>query len=283
MAERGTLSGRWVIAGDTPVYLRVAEPDSSAPAVIHLHGFAISGRYMVPTAELLAGEFRTYVPDLPGFGRSPHPEQRATIPLLADHMARILDAVGVERATMVGNSLGCAVVAAFADRHPERLDRAVLVSPAGGIHSQPLARAVAQLARDAFREPPSMARVAVPDYLSFGLIGSLELFVAMTRFPALDSLLHMSVPILAVLGARDPLLPPARRVRQVAGQIGPNATVVVIRDAAHAINFSHPVELSRLIRDFVLGSTGAGTGGGDGGLSPVAHLAGSAVAPAPPE
>ncbi len=161
MAERGTLSGRWVIAGDTPVYLRVAEPDSSAPAVIHLHGFAISGRYMVPTAELLAGEFRTYVPDLPGFGRSPHPEQRATIPLLADHMARILDAVGVERATMVGNSLGCAVVAAFADRHPERLDRAVLVSPAGGIHSQPLARAVAQLTRDAFREPPSMARVAV--------------------------------------------------------------------------------------------------------------------------
>ena len=251
MTEPTPLQARWVIADGTPVFVRVAESNQSAPAVVHLHGFAISGRYMVPTAQLLADEFRTYVPDLPGFGRSPRPEGRLTIPVLADSVAGLLDAVGVEKATVVGNSLGCAVLAAFANRHPARLERAVLVSPAGGAHSQPLLRAIAQLTVDATREPPSMARVAVPDYMSFGLIGSVKLFLEMTRFSALEALLHMTMPILAVLGARDPLLPPAHRVRQVQDQIGPNVAVAVIRDAAHAINFSHPLELSGLIRDFV--------------------------------
>lgn len=276
MTQPMPLEDRWVIADGTPVFVRVGEPDPSAPAVVHLHGFAISGRYMLPTAELLADEFRTYVPDLPGFGRSPRPKGPLTIPDLADHVAGLLDAVGVETATVVGNSLGCAVLGAFADRHPSRLDRAVLVSPAGGIHSQPLLRALSQLAVDATREPPSMARVAVPDYMSFGLVGSLKLFIAMTRFPALEALLHMPVPILAVLGARDPLLPPARRVRQVQDQIGPNATVAVLRDAAHAINFSHPRELSGLIRDFIndaptLTSSTADREGNDE-LSPIAVM-----------
>jgi pimeloyl-ACP methyl ester carboxylesterase len=249
--ETVPLASRWVIANGTPVLVRHGGDDLDAPAVIHVHGFAISGRYMLPTAERLAGEFRTYVPDLPGFGRSPRPEDATTIPHLADYVAGVLDEAGVERATVVGNSLGCAILTAFADRHPDRLERAVLVSPAGGVHSQPLLRAVGQLMADATREPPSMATVAVPDYMSFGLVGSLRLFLAMTRFPAFEALVRLSVPVLAVLGTRDPLLPPARRVRQVAQQIGPNTTVAVIKDAAHAINFSHPVELAELIRAFV--------------------------------
>lgn len=279
MVQSTALQDRWVIADGTPVFVRVAEPDPSSPLIVHVHGFAISGRYMVPTAELLADEFRTCVPDLPGFGRSPRPDGPITIPGLADTLAGLLDAMGVESATVVGNSLGCAVLSAFAERHPTRLERAVLVSPAGGIHSQPLLRALAQLTVDATREPPSMARVAVPDYMSFGLIGSAKLFLAMTRFPALEALLHMTVPILAVLGARDPLLPPARRVRQVQGQLGPHMTVAVLRDAAHAINFSHPRELAGLIRDFVSDTPLRGTTDAEAaereGQSPIALMTAS--------
>ena len=119
----------------------------------------------------------------------------------------MLDTLGVERATVLGNSLGCAVLGAFAQRHPDRLERAIMVSPAGGIHNQPLLRAISQLALDAPREPMSMATVAVPDYLHFGVVDALRLFVAMTRFPALEALLGLDVPLLVVLGARDPLLP----------------------------------------------------------------------------
>lgn len=259
------LAERWVIAGGTPVLVRVAEPATDAPAILHLHGFAISGRYMLPTAERLAATTRTYVPDLPGFGRSPRTTADLSIDGLADAAAAVLDALGVERATLLGNSLGCAVLGDFAQRHPERIERAIMVSPAGGPHSQPLLRAVAQLAADAPREPVSMAAVAVPDYLHFGMAEALRLFVAMTRFDAVSALVGLDVPLLAVLGTRDPLLPPADRVRRVADQLAGTAVVAVIKGAAHAINFSHPQELATLVDDFVHGRpvqpapAGAGT------------------------
>ena len=251
--DRSVLGDQWAIVRGTPLFYR-AGPEVDGPVMLHLHGFAISGRYMVPTAERLADDFRTLVPDLPGFGRSLPPSHSQTVPELADSAAAFLDSVGVERATVLGNSLGCAILGAFAQRHPSRIERAVLVSPAGGIHNQPLLRAVTQLLRDAPREPLSMATVAVPDYLHFGMLETARLFVAMTRFPALESLLGLDVPMLVVAGARDPLLPPWHRVRQVLAGLHEDASLVVIKEAAHAINYSHPVELAAVVRQFMNGA-----------------------------
>ena len=251
MTSDAVLDERWAMVRGQPVFYRAAEPSPNAPVILHVHGFAISGRYMLPTADLLADEFRTYVPDLPGFGRSVDPDHALTIDEMADSLAALLDVVGVERTTLLGNSLGCAILAAFAHRHPDRIERAILVSPAGGVHSQPLLRAIWQLARDAPREPVSMAAVSVPDYLRFGVIDALRLFLAMTRFPALERILELSLPTLAVLGSRDPLLPPWRRIRQVADQLAPDATVVLVKGAAHAMNYSHPIELAAVVRQFM--------------------------------
>jgi pimeloyl-ACP methyl ester carboxylesterase len=262
------LADRWEIVRGEPMFLRVAEPAPDAPVILHLHGFAISGSYMVPTAELLAGDFRTYVPDLPGFGRSLPPSHPLTIPELADSAADLLDTLDIERATVLGNSLGCAILGAFAQRHPERIERAIMVSPAGGIHNRPLLRAIGQLALDAPREPVSMAAVAVPDYLHFGVVDALRLFIAMTRFPALEALLGLDVPLLAVLGARDPLLPPWTRIRQVVMQLPPQTRVAVLKDAAHAINYSHPVELAAIVKQFMADEPVTGPASGDG-LSPI--------------
>jgi pimeloyl-ACP methyl ester carboxylesterase len=146
----------------------------------------------------------------------------------------------------------------LATRHRDRVSRVVLVSPAGGRNSMPLPRAIGQLARDAFREPPSMARVAVPDYLNFGVVDTFRLFVAMTRFPALETLLALDVPMLAVLGVRDPLLPGAARIKEVIAGLRADVTLAVIKDAAHAINYSHPRELAGLIRGYVDGTLEVG-------------------------
>ncbi len=266
------LEGRWSLVRGTPVYHRAHEVEG-APVVLHLHGFAISGSYMVPTAALLADEFTTYVPDLPGFGRSPRPDQDLDIPMLADSAAAFLDSVGAERATVVGNSLGCAVLASFAQRHPDRLERAVMVSPAGGKQSQPLARAIGQLVRDAPREPPSMATLAVPDYVSFGVITTYKLFVALTRFPTFQALIEVDKPLLAVLGVRDPLLPPAERIKEIVRQMQvEQLTIAVLKDAAHAINYSHPRETADLIRGFVRGEELRSTLEPVDGRSPVAVI-----------
>ena len=83
------------------------------------------------------------------------------------------DAVGVERATLVGNSLGCPIIVEVATAFPDRIERAVLVSPAGGPNNQPLGRALRQMAIDGLREPMSMVPIAVRDYLRFGVLQQL--------------------------------------------------------------------------------------------------------------
>ena len=219
--------------------------------MMHLHGFGLSGRYLLPTAELLRDDFHTVVPDLPGFGRSGRSPQPLDVPDLAHAAARFLDDRDIETATLVGNSMGCPVICEFAYHYPERIDRAVLVSPAGGVHNQPLRRAVRQLARDGLREPPSMVRVATPDYLRFGVPSTVRLFRALTRYPSLDRLLALHIPTLVVIGSRDPLMPGPERVREVAQQTDNHVLVVVIEGAAHAINFSNPGELANVIRLFM--------------------------------
>ena len=72
---------------------------------------------------------RRYVPDLPGYGYSEKPRRPLGIPELAEALAGYLDAFGVPRAVVLGNSTGCLVAAEFAYRYPERTERAILVSP----------------------------------------------------------------------------------------------------------------------------------------------------------
>jgi pimeloyl-ACP methyl ester carboxylesterase len=247
-----SLAERWTTVDGVRVFFReTPRPEPGTQVMVHLHGFGLSGRYLLPTAERLSGEFHTLVPDLPGFGRSGNAADPLDVTGLARAAAAFLDTLGIERASFVGNSMGCAVICEIAHHFPEKVDRAVLVAPAGGMHNQPLGRAVTQLARDGIREPVRLVGVAAPDYLRFGVPSTLRLFQALTRFPALDRLLAMDVPTMAVVGSRDPLMPLPARLREVAGQTESHALLVVIEGAAHAINFSHPGELANVIRQFM--------------------------------
>lgn len=234
----------------TWIHYRVGGPPDGPP-MVHQHGFAISGTYLLPTAERLTDRFRVYVPDLPGFGRSPKPRRPLGIEELGATLAHFMDAVGVERAVLVGNSLGCAIISELIAIAPEKVERAVLVSLAGGPHNRPLARAIGQMARDGLEEPPRMLTVAAPDYLRFGPVRAVRLFTLMTRFPAFERFMAMPVPVMAVIGSEDPLRPPWRRISAVLSQIPPGVRIVLFQGAAHAINFTHPRELAHAIRQFV--------------------------------
>jgi pimeloyl-ACP methyl ester carboxylesterase len=245
------LAERWTKVDDVDIFYRESPDPPDAPVMMHVHGFGLSGRYLLPTADLLRDEFHTLVPDLPGFGRSGNAVTHLDVPDMAHAVASFLDDRGVQSATLVGNSLGCAVICEFAYSYPDRLDRAILVAPAGGLHNQPLPRAIQQLAHDGIREPSRLMSVAVPDYLRFGVPSTMRLFRALTQYPALDRLLAVRVPTLAVLGSRDPLMPSPDRVQEIARQDDNHVLLVVLEGAAHAINFSHPSELANVIRLFM--------------------------------
>jgi pimeloyl-ACP methyl ester carboxylesterase len=239
---------RQLVIDGRRTFVRVGPDVPGVTPIVHVHGFAISGEYLMPTARLLQDQARQVVPDLPGYGASQKPPRPHDIPTLADTVLRILDAMEIEKAVFVGNSMGCPISLELADRHTDRTEKVVLCAPAGGLNNQPLRRAIGQLAVDGVRENPRMAAVAVPDYLRFGPLNTFRLFGEMTRFPALERLLECAVPALGVLGSRDPLLPKNERVLEVARQLPPHVTIAVITGAAHAINFSHPGELAHVIR-----------------------------------
>jgi pimeloyl-ACP methyl ester carboxylesterase len=247
MPKHGESGDSWVSerlrVGGTSVYCRRSTHEDGVP-LVHLHGFAISGAYLMPTARALAVRGVNVVPDLPGYGRSERRERVLDIPELAETTLAILDRLDIERAVLVGNSMGCPISLEVAHLAPERIHGLVLVSPAGGVHNQPMIRALGQLAKDVLRERTAMFPVALPDYVKFGPLNGLRLFRQLTRFPSLERLLSTPAPTLAVLGLRDPLMPPPDRIREIARLAPQHLTVALVDEAAHAVNFSHPRELA---------------------------------------
>ena len=153
--------------GGTSIYCRRSTHQDGVP-LVHIHGFAISGAYLMPTARALAARGVNVVPDLPGYGRSERRDRVLDVTALAETMLAILDRLEIDKAVLVGNSMGCAISMEVAHEAPDRIHRLVLVSPAGGAHNQPMSRALGQLARDVFRESTKMLPVALPDYVRFG-------------------------------------------------------------------------------------------------------------------
>ncbi|BAL88291.1 hypothetical protein AMIS_30710 [Actinoplanes missouriensis 431] len=238
---------RRIMVQGRPIFVRLGPEVPGSIPLVHVHGFAVSGSYLLPTARALAGRATTVVPDLPGYGRSAAWGHALGLPSLAWALLEVLDALGLDRVFLIGNSMGGPLSLEVAHSAPERVAGIVLASPAGGVHNQPLGRALLQLARDVRRERPRMIPVVLPDYLRFGPVNGLHLFSELVRFPSLERLLRTPVPTLAVLGTRDPLMPPPARVREVARLAPPHVTVVMIDGAAHAMNFSHPGELAHVI------------------------------------
>ncbi len=238
------LQPEWLVVDRLPMYHRFCvEAGPEAPTIVHVHGFGISGTYLEPTAAVLAPRYRTYVPDLPGMGRSMRPRRGLDLPGLARALIAYCDTIGVERPVLVGNSLGCPIILEFASTFPDRIDRAVLVSPAGGPNNQPMARAFRQMALDGLREPPSMLPIAGRDYLRFGVLQSLSLFKAMTEFPTLERLHYLTAPTLVIGGLRDPLVRVSRAF--VLADIA-HVTAVTV-PGAHALNYSSPELIAELI------------------------------------
>jgi pimeloyl-ACP methyl ester carboxylesterase len=228
-----------------------AMPPADAPTMVHVHGFAISGRYLMPTAWRLAPDFRTLVPDLPGFGRRERPSKPFDIPALAAALARFLDHVRVDRATLLGNSLGCPIIGEFVAQFPDRVDRAIFVGPAGGEYNLPIRRGIVQLTLAALREPFAMAPIAGEDYVRYGPVASIDLMKSMLRYPTARRLAGMRMPVLAVIGSRDPLISETWLLDKATTV--PHVTAVVIEGAAHAINFSHPDQLANVVRSWMAG------------------------------
>ena len=117
--------------GDWRLHVRDSGP-RDAPAVIQIHGFGASLHNWEPWAQGLSANHRVIRFDLPGSGLSPpdpkgdYSDARSLTLLLA-----LMDKLGLQRASIVGHSIGGRIAWTFAARHPERVEKLVLVAPDG--------------------------------------------------------------------------------------------------------------------------------------------------------
>jgi 2-hydroxy-6-oxonona-2,4-dienedioate hydrolase len=249
---RGSLRSEWVQVGKHRLHNRVSEPvpeHRNGPTLVLVHGLVISSLYMVPTAVRLAPFYRTLAPDLPGFGKSSKPREVLDIPALADALAGWMEAIGLPSAVLVGNSLGCQVSVDLAARYPARVQAMVLAGPTMDPHARTAPQQIGRWLLDWLQERPSLAAAHARDYYEAGLRRAWRTFRQALNDPIEDKLPHVQAPTLVLRGSRDPIVPQGW-VEQVAARL-PRGQLTVIPGGPHVVNYTTPLEFSRVVRGFV--------------------------------
>ncbi|MEX2425451.1 MAG: alpha/beta fold hydrolase [Thermomicrobiaceae bacterium] len=100
------------------------------PALLMIHGMTLSLDWWQLVAPDLARHFCVYLIDLPGFGRLGHLESTDSIQEFADWLHNFMEEAGLDRAHLLGLSLGAIIALQVTADHPERVDRLILLAPA---------------------------------------------------------------------------------------------------------------------------------------------------------
>jgi 2-hydroxy-6-oxonona-2,4-dienedioate hydrolase len=111
------------------------------PALIFIHGTGGHAEAYIRNLDAHAQHFDVYAIDMLGHGYTAKPDYDYTLPKYVQHIAGFMDALGIERASLSGESLGGWVASHFAVAHPQRVDKLVLNTASGDkVNREALAR-----------------------------------------------------------------------------------------------------------------------------------------------
>ncbi len=236
--------------GQATWFARMARTGKTTyPPVVLIHGVVVSGAYFQPVAEHLHGEFHLYVPDLPGTGRSRTRDGVWDVARLAEGLGRWMDLHQLRDAVLVSNSIGCQVLTMLAEKRPDLAHALVLVSPTMDPDIGNAFQVMWRGLIDMPREKASLWKIWLPDLVRTGPLQGLRLLRLAMRDPQLARLARIEVPAIVVGGERDPIAPPPW-VEAMASML-PCGRAVIIPGAPHAMNYSSPSHLARIIRSAV--------------------------------
>jgi pimeloyl-ACP methyl ester carboxylesterase/membrane protein DedA with SNARE-associated domain len=228
-----------------------ATPD--APVVLLLHGSPARSFDLRSLAETLKGPFRLIVPDLPGFGRSSRRVGDYSIRAQAERVHALLDTLHIERAHVVGFSLGGGVALYLQARAPDRVASLTLLASIGVqelelLGSYTLNRALygAQLAALWFAENV-LPHFGLLDRALFNVPYARSFYDTDQR-PLRGILERCEAPMLIVHGREDPLVPVAAALEH--HRIVPQSELVLL-DGAHFHVYTDPAAAAAPIREFI--------------------------------
>ena len=249
MAEEKTgFREGWVAADGFRIrYLEAGE----GSALVHLHG--AGGLRLTPAHELLSRRFRVVAFEMPGFGDSPENTRTRGMPELAATMGKAAGELGLDSFALWGTSFGGKAALWLAAQEPTRVTALVLeapaaIRPAGGA---PPSGTPEEIARRLYAHPERIAPAPPPD----PAVQDKNRRLVMRLFgPARDAdletrLKDLAIPTLVLFGTEDRVIPP--EFGRLYRELMPNAHLVFVYDAGHAIGAERPEAFAEVVSDFV--------------------------------
>jgi len=215
---------------------------------------------------LLPQRIHAFIPDQRGYGDSERPDGDYSIATFADDAAAFMNAMGIDRATVVGHSFGSFVTRQLAHAHSDRVARMILIGT-GVTAVSPATREAESIVRD-LTDPVSEAfarefqsstvYVPLPDAFFEGLLAeSLKLparlwretFAAVLAYRDQDRLATITAPTLILWGDHDALF--ARADQDELAATIPGATLRIYDETGHCPNWERPELVAADILAFV--------------------------------
>jgi pimeloyl-ACP methyl ester carboxylesterase len=255
-----------------------------APLLLFVHGITNSSASWETVLPLLTPHYRVIAPDLLGHGDSAKPRGDYSLGAAASLLRDLMLALGHERATIVGHSLGGGIAMQFTYQFPERVERLVLVGSGGLGREVTMLLRAATLPGSEFILPLLVAEPLVTAGEVIGrVLGKVGLrigrdiaemaegFASLRDTEARKAFVHtarsvidvggqlvdatdrlylaQALPTLIVWGARDRIIPASHGLR--AHALMPGSRMELFENAGHFPHQDEPVAFAAALRDFV--------------------------------
>ncbi len=257
-----------IVSDDADIFFDVA---GAGPPVILLHPFPVHHEFWFPIAEYLSSRFRLIMPDLRGHGQSGLGNGPATMQKHASDVARVMTDSGIDRAPIIGVSIGGYTIFEFWRQFRDRVSALVLCNTKAGADTAEARSSRLEAADDVLQrgtEPffegmlakvlGESTRHSRPDLVE----GALRMMRQMSaedvagvqrgmaeRSDSVSTLKTINAPVLIITGDEDKMtgVPEAELMKQnIAG-----SQMKVIAKAGHYSPWEQPDEVGKLLRNFL--------------------------------
>jgi pimeloyl-ACP methyl ester carboxylesterase len=240
------------------------------PALVFLHAFPLNRAMWAPQTTALSGAWRCLTIDTRGFGESAAAPP-FSVDRYADDVVAVLDSGGVDRATIVGLSMGGYIAFALWRRSPERVRALVLADTRAGadapdtrerrhelialartqgaaaVADRQIVGLLGKTTRSSRSDLETHARAMAETATVDGIVGALAALLA--RPDSTPTLATITVPTLVIVGDEDVITPP-KESRALREQIR-DCRLEVLSAAGHLSNLEQPAAFNTVLRKFL--------------------------------
>ena len=224
--------------------------------VVLLHCWAGSKEYWKWTVQALIPHFRVYALDLRGFGDSDKPKDGYTMQDYSRLVGDFMDSVGIDKAILVGHSLGGKIAVNFAEQYPDRVEKLVLVgTPVNKVSlglrvftwpviGKPWYWVVKRIGKYTLQTQEAKRAWLKPTTNS-----AVKSMKAFSKTDLSGKLSRIHVPALVVVGDKD--RSSASKQASVFVQELENVSLYIVKHAGHSPMCENPAAFNRLLLDFL--------------------------------